>query len=187
EHYAASTYHALETRIEKRFSRNLTFLVSYTFSKLMDYSIGPFAGETLSADNTQNWNNLAAEWGSSLADMTHRFIVNTVYEIPIVRNRKGITGKVLAGWQIAGIYSAFSGGPLGITSNVNNTFSQGGGQRPSWTGVNPAVPNPTPNRWLNASSFSNPPAYSFGNAPRTFNGARSDGTRGLDVTLSKNT
>ncbi|MBI1789660.1 MAG: TonB-dependent receptor, partial [Acidobacteria bacterium] len=154
EHWASSTYHALETRLEKRFSRNLTFLASYTYSKLMDYAIGTFAGETLSADNTQNWNNLAAEWASSLADMTHRFILNAVYEVPFARDGRGVTGKLLGGWQVAGIWSSFSGGPLGITSNTNNTFSQGGGQRPSGNGVNPSVSNPTPERWLDRTPFS---------------------------------
>ncbi|MBS1828953.1 MAG: TonB-dependent receptor [Acidobacteria bacterium] len=187
EHNASSTYHAMESRLEKRLSRNLTFLTSYTYSKLMDYNIGPFAGETLSGDNVQNWNNLAAEKASSLADMTHRFIVNTVYELPLARNAKGAQGKLLGGWQMAAIWSSFSGGPLGITSNTNNNFSQGGGQRPNWNGVSPSVDNPTAARWLSAAPFSNPAPYAFGTAPRTFNGTRSDGTAGLDITFTKNT
>jgi len=187
EHNAASIYHAMESRLEKRFSRNLTFLASYTWSKLIDYNIGTFAGETLSGDVVQNWNNLAAERASSLADMTHRFIVNAVYEIPLARNSKGVAGKLLGGWQVAGIWSSFSGGPLGVTSNANNTFSQGGGQRPNWNGVSPSLPDPTPARWFSPAPFSSPPAYTFGSAPRTFNGSRSDGTAGLDFTVTKNT
>ena len=42
--------------------------------------------------------------------------------------------KVLGGWQLGVIWSGFSGGPLGVTSAVNNTFSQGGGQRSNWSG-----------------------------------------------------
>ena len=68
----------------------------------------------------------------------------------------------------------FSGGPLGMTSAVNNTFSQGGGQRPNWNGENPCVDNPTPQRWLDGSVFSVPAPYRFGTAPRTFGGCRSD-------------
>ncbi len=187
EHWASSTYHALEARLEKRFTRGFSMLASYTYSKLMDYGIGTFAGEDLSGQTFQNWNNLSAEWASSTADMTHRFIVNALYELPLARGKHGLTGAVLAGWQVAGIFSAFSGGPLGVTSSVNNNFSQGGGQRPDWNGKSPLAATPGPTQWLDSSVFTNAPAYAFGTAPRTFNGARGDGTRGVDLTFSKNT
>jgi len=95
--------------------------------------------------------------------------------------------KVLGGWQMGGIWMGFSGGPLGIGSNVNNTFSQGGGQRPNWNGTSPCVSNPTAERWLDSSVFTNPPAYTFGNLGRTLNGCRSDVTSQIDMTLTKNT
>ena len=186
EHWASSSYHSLLTRLEKRFTENMTFLASYTWSKLMDYGIGTFAGETLSGQNFQNFNNLAAEWSPSTTDMTHRFILNAVYELPTLKDSNPVLKHVVGGWQLGGIWSAFSGGPLGVTSAVNNTFSQGGGQRPNWNGVNPSVDNPTPQQWLDGSVFSNPAAFQFGTAPRTFNGVRSDGTNQLDMTLSKN-
>lgn len=185
--WANSNYHALETKFEKRYVSGLTLIASYTYSKNMDYGIGPFAGETLGASGYQNWNNLAAEFGSSTLDQTHRYILNSVYELPFFRGQQGLAKKVLGGWQLGGIWSGFSGGPLGVTSAVNNTFSQGGGQRPNWNGQNPCVANPTPARWLDASVFSNPPAYQFGNAPRTFNGCRSDGWSQIDLTFTKNT
>jgi hypothetical protein len=186
EHWASSSYHSLHTRLEKRFTENLTFLASYTWSKLLDYGIGAFAGEPLSGQNFQNWNNLSAEWSPSTSDMTHRFIFNAVYELPRLTDSSALAKHVLGGWQLGGIWSAFSGGPLGVTSAVNGTFSQGGGQRPNWTGVNPSVDDPTPQRWVDNSVFSVPAAFNFGNAPRTFNGTRSDGTGQLDMTLSKN-
>ena len=80
---------------------------------------------------------------------------------------------------------AFTAQP--INSTVNNTFSQGGGQRPNWNGQNACVSDPTPNRWLDSSVFSNPATYAFGTAPRTFNGCRSHGTAQVDMTLTKNT
>ncbi|MDX1981684.1 MAG: hypothetical protein SFV51_15555, partial [Bryobacteraceae bacterium] len=187
EHWASSTYHALESRLEKRLTNNFSFLASYTYSKLLDYGIGGFAGEDLSGQTFQNWNNMSAEWASSTADMTHRFILNAVYEVPFARNRKGLVGGLFGGWQIAGIWSAYSGGPLGVTSAVNNNFSQGGGQRPDWNGQSPLAANPRPEQWLDRTAFSNAPAYAFGTAPRTFNGARSDRTDGVDITFAKNT
>ncbi|MFB3827080.1 MAG: TonB-dependent receptor domain-containing protein [Bryobacteraceae bacterium] len=186
--WASSTYHALETKFEKRYASGLTLIASYTFSKLMDSGgIGPFAGETLGGGSIQNWYDLASEWGSSTMDQTHRYILNAVYELPLLRNRSTLAAKFVGGWQVGGIWMGFSGGPLAAASNVNNTFSQGGGQRPNWNGSNPCVANPTPDRWLDGSVYSVPATYSFGNAPRTFNGCRSDGTSQIDLTLTKNT
>lgn len=185
--WASSAFHAFEAKAEKRYTSGLSILAAYTFSKLMDYAAGPFAGETLGASAFQSHYNLAAEWSPSTLDQTHRYILNAVYELPFLRQSKTPAAKLLGGWQIGGIWSSYSGGPLGVTSAVNNTFSQGGGQRPNWSGVNGCLSNPTPQRWLDGSVFLNPPPYSFGNAPRTFNGCRSDGTAQVDFTLTKNT
>ncbi|MEO7143559.1 MAG: carboxypeptidase regulatory-like domain-containing protein, partial [Bryobacteraceae bacterium] len=45
---ANSTYHALEAKFEKRYSRGLTLLASYTYSKSVDLGIGAFAGDIIS-------------------------------------------------------------------------------------------------------------------------------------------
>jgi hypothetical protein len=94
---------------------------------------------------------------------------------------------VLGGWEAGIVASFYSGSPLGVTSAVNNTFSQGGAQRPNWNGQHPALSRPSPSQWLNPSVFSVPAPYTFGNAPRTFNGVRSDRTNNVDLSLHKNT
>jgi len=185
--WASSTYHALEAKAEKRYASGLSVLASYTFSKLMDYGTGPFAGETVGGSTYQSFYNLAAEWSPSVLDQTHRLILNAVYELPFYRNGSGVAAKFLGGWQLGGIWMALSGGPIGVNATVNNSFSQGGGQRPNWSGQNACVANPTPNRWLDSAVFSNPAPYAFGTAPRTFNGCRSDVTGQFDFTLTKNT
>ena len=185
--WAASNYHALLTKIEKRYASGLSILFSHTYSKQMDYGSGPFAGETIGGSSTQDNTNLRAEWSPSTLDQTHRFIANAVYELPFFKTRGGFTGRALGGWQLGAIWSAFTGGPLGISAATNNTFSQGGGQRPNWTGVSAKLDNPLPTRWFDTTQFSNPPAYTFGNAARTYGGLRSDGTAQIDITLTKNT
>jgi hypothetical protein len=185
--WAPSSYHALQVKLERRFSRGFTFLGSYTWSKLMDISTGPFNGETLGGGNLQDNNNLRAERGVSLLDETHRVVINGVYALPFFRSARGLAARLLGGWQAGVVFTAYSGGPLGVTSSVNGTVSQGGGQRPNWDGRNPALANPTPYAWLDPQVFSTPPAYQFGTAPRTFSGARSDYTRGADVSVHKDT
>lgn len=185
--FGVSAYHALQAKLEKRFARGVTTTVSYSYSKMMDDHHGGFAGEALSGGGFQNWNNRRADWAVSALDQTHRFIANAVYELPFQKDQKGALGRIAGGWQIGAILSAFSGGPLGISSAVNTTFSQGGGQRPNWNGVSSKLDNPTPDRWFDTSVFSAAPPYTFGNAPRTFGGSRIDGTGNLDLSLIKNT
>ncbi len=185
--WASSIYHGLAMKAEKRYSNGLTVLASYTYSKSMDYSIGTFAGEDLGGAGIQNHNNLRAERSVSTLDQTHRFIFNTVYELPVFKSGHGPAGKLLGGWQIGAILSAYSGAPLGMNSATNNTFSQGGGQRPDWSGVSAKLDSPTPQRWFDVTRFTAPPAYTFGNSARTYSGLRSDGARQLDTSLVKNT
>jgi len=169
--WASSTYHALAGKAEIRYPSGVSILVSNTYSKLMDFGIGPFAGESLGAGGFHNWANLAAGKSPSTLDQTHRFIWNAVYEIPWLAKRPGLAGQLLAGWPIGGIWSNFTGG----------------GQRPNWSSANPCVANPIPTRWLDSSVFSNPPLYAFGNSPRTFNGCHGHGTAQVHTTLTKNT
>jgi hypothetical protein len=185
--WGSSTYNALLVKVEKRYSRGFTFLASYTYSKLMDNSTGAFAGETLSGGaSTQDWNNLKSEWAPSTIDQTQRIVMSGVWEVPLAKTWKGAPGMLFHGWQLGAIASFLAGGPLGIVSNVNNTDSQGGGQRPNWTGVSAGIGNPTVSRWFDTSQFSNPPAYAFGNVARTLSDLRSNGVKNIDLTLSKN-
>jgi hypothetical protein len=184
--WGASMYQALQVKLEKRYSHGFTTLISYTYSKMMDDSAGAFSGETLGGGAIQDWNDLKAEWGTSTIDQTQRLIFNVIYELPFFHSQKGLTGHLLGGWELGIIGSFYSGSPLGVTSATNGTDSQGGGQRPNWNGVNPGISDPTPYQWFNTSVFSTPAAYTFGNAPRTYNGARSDWTRGADISLHKN-
>ncbi len=185
--WATSNYHSLQLKIEKRYARGFSVLGSWTYSKLMDYGIGPFGGETLGAGGLQNWNDLRSDWAVSTMDQTHRFVVNGVWALPFFKNSNRVVKTALAGWEIGAINSWFSGGPIGVGSAVNNTFSQGGGQRPMWNGVNPTLANPTVDKWFDTSVFSNAPSYTFGTASRTFSGLRTDITQQLDATFSKTT
>lgn len=184
---ANSSYHALQVKLEKRYAKGFTVLGAYTYSKLMDLATGGFSGEPLGGGAIQDYNNLAADWSVSSIDQTHRFIANAVYELPFWRDQKGAAGHLLGGWEIGVIASVYSGSPLGVTAATNNTFSQGGNQRPDWTGVSAQIPNPSPARWFDTTQFTAAPAYHYGNAPRTFGGLRGDGARNIDLSLHKNT
>jgi outer membrane receptor protein involved in Fe transport len=190
--WASSNYHAALISLQRRFSKGLTINGSYTFSKLLDYATGTFAGETLSAGGFQNFNNLRADRSLSALDAPHRLVLNGLYSLPFGAGRRfnpgSVAGVLVGGWEVAAIYSFQSGGPLLFSSVTNTNFSQGGGQRPNLIG-DPTLPDGerTLARWFNTSAFAAPAPYTFGSAPRSLGNIRSDRLSSIDVSVVKNT
>ncbi len=123
----SSNYNALVTELQKRFSNGLQFQMSYTWSKLMDFGSDLFSGETTTGTysspyyfvtNTNNRN----EYGPASFDHTNSAKANFVYQLPFLKNRKGLLGEVLGGWQVSGFYQAYSGHPLEVY-NGNTRFA----------------------------------------------------------------
>lgn len=185
--WATSSYNALQLKIEKRYAKGFTLMGTWTYSKLFDFGNGPWGGEALGGSAFQNWNNLTPDWSVSVTDQTHRVVLNGVWALPFFSKTTGFANRLLAGWELGAIFSNFSGGPIGVTSATNNTFSQGGGQRPNWSGASASVNGANPDRWLDTSVFSNPAPYQFGNVARTLSGLRTDITQQVDMTLGKTT
>jgi hypothetical protein len=189
--WGASTYNALQVRVEKRTSNGFSVNASYTWSKLMDNVTGGFSGQTLSGTGFQDNNNLALERSVSSLDIPQRFVAGYVWELPMGKGQKVFTGpvasRIVGGWQIQGITTYSSGEVLGVTTSVNTSQSQGGGQRPNWNGVNPALGNPSVGDWFNTSVFSQPATFTFGNVARTLAALRASPTENWDFSVLKNT
>jgi hypothetical protein len=73
-------------------------------------------------------------------DRTHVFQMGFVYALPWLRNATGVTGNVFGGWQVNGIFAAFSGTPYSITGTNNDLNCPGCGS--VFVDVN-ADPEPT--------------------------------------------
>src|SRR5262249_43302510 len=121
----SSTYHALESKVEKRLSNNLTFLTAYTWGK----SIDEVSQASLSFANDggiRNQNDRRAEKSRSGYDIAQRLVMSFTYDVPFARNLTGGAAKfLLDGWQILGINSFNTGFPFTVTALTN--FSNAGG------------------------------------------------------------
>jgi hypothetical protein len=107
---ASGSYHGLLEKLEKRFSRGLTFLQTYTFSKTMFSSFA-----CCGADRHNNPYNWAAEKGLAETDQRERFTSGWLWELPFYRTKSGFSGRVLGGWQINGTLVAETGLPFYAT------------------------------------------------------------------------
>jgi hypothetical protein len=144
-----SNYNAFTAKAEKRFSRGLTFLSSFTWSKAIDQGTEELLDGGQGAATPYD---LSIERGLSTLHRKFNFVMSTVYELPFGKGRGHLTSGpaswILGGWQVGGLLSLSTGMPIGHTVNVNNQ-NLGGVVRGDWV-RNPNLPSDqrTIDRWF---------------------------------------
>ncbi len=190
----SSTFHSLQTKLEKRFSSGFSTLVSYTWSKCLD---GP--GTEQGTSPVYYLDNLNK--GLCGFDVPHNFVSSYIFELPFGKGRRYLASApravefVLGGWQWQGINTFQSGVPYTVTISNDRANTGAGGQRPDslartveprdlgcwyFTSANPACRTLLPNQ---ADTFVLPANFTYGNAGR--NTLRSDGLVGFDMSMIK--
>src|SRR5215207_8474128 len=106
EYNGSNRYHALQLQAMKRFSRDLSFNATYTWSKLREQL------SYLNPSDTELENRIGTD------DRPHRFTLATVYRLPIGRGRafgkemNKVVDAVIGGWQLNGTYEWQQGQPI---------------------------------------------------------------------------
>ena len=170
-----TNYHGLYAKLEQRFTRGLSYLVSYTRSRLMDDASSVFDASILTgpvanfpvADSF----NRKLERDYSTGDIPHVFVASAVWDV--------------RGWTLTGILTLQSGVPIAVAQATNsNAFAGFGTQRPNINGDRelPGDERGT-SQWFDTSVFSAAPQFTLGNASR--NPVRGPGYRNLDVALMR--
>lgn len=101
-------YHSLQTKVDKRFSHGLTFLWSYTFSKLMD-------NNTTSIINERHYRSV------SQLDQRHVMRFGLNYELPfgpgkaLGESSSGVLARLIEGWSLSAWITGGSGSPLSVS------------------------------------------------------------------------
>jgi carboxypeptidase family protein/TonB-dependent receptor-like protein len=182
-----SNYNSLQLRAEKRFSRGLTFLASYTWAHALDIA----SNADLGAQNGGDFRYfIHPEWeyANSDFDVRRRFVFSYLYELPIGRgkpvfgNAHGVSNQIIGGWQIGGITSVSSGNSFTIL-NANGVANSDGQQRPDLIGNVHATPC-VPGKFFNTCAFGEPALGTFGNVRR--NSVQGPGYQIWDFSLFKN-
>src|SRR5262249_7700089 len=130
-----SRYKGLWVSVNQRMFKGLQFNASYTLSKSTDYNSLNSQGIVI-----QDSYNPADNLGPSDFDARHRFVINTIYELPLKGNR------LAEGWQLGLILQSQTGNPINVLTNIN-TFTGVATLRPDLVG-NPNIIG-SPNQWFN--------------------------------------
>jgi outer membrane receptor protein involved in Fe transport len=112
-----SNYNGLSVNLQKRFSQNYEFLVSYTWSHAIDDSTDVVS----TSDAPQNNFNPNAERSTSTFDQRHRFVLSGLYNTA----RLGGTGWVPALFSnvtVAPIFEISSGRPFNVLTGEDTNF-----------------------------------------------------------------
>jgi len=167
--HANSIYHAGQVRITRRFSRGMSAVALYTYSKSID-DASSFTGGG-SGTLVQNPLDLSAERGLSTFDQRNKFSLTYLLSSPVgihgLWRNGGWKTRALSGWTLSGTFTANSGTPLTalVSGNLANTggIAAFGSSRAEATGLSIGAGGYP---YFNLLAFTTPPAGEFGNAGR---------------------
>jgi hypothetical protein len=158
---AYSNFNSLQVSAQ-RSAANLTFQASYTFSKSLDDASG--AGGFYHGP-PEDSRNLRLDYGRSDFDIRHRFTITYAWRIPAPSGASGWLHALTANWQVNGITTLQTGGPINITLPSDNSGTGEFKDRPNLVG-NPFVAFNPLGPYLNPAAFAQPLPGTYGNLGR---------------------
>ena len=154
----SSEYHALQLKVQRRPSRGLWYLVSYTYSNATRVVPAPEIGGNYTYERQpQPW------------DIRHLFAASYGYELPFgkghrwLSDSRPIVNGIVGGWQFQSIINYRSGLPFTPTISRDVANIGVGGQRPNRIGSG-RLDNPTIAAWFDKTAFVVPAPFTFGDS-----------------------
>jgi len=112
--YLSSSYHSLQFAINRSFSHGLMLKGAYTYAKAIDYT------------DEDGWASVGWNWAPVFQrnravagfDRAHNLQMGWVYELPFgagkMMAKSGPAKYILGGWQVNGVFSAYTGTPFSV-------------------------------------------------------------------------
>jgi len=148
-----SNYNALQVSVTRKMSRGLAFTSAYTWSHTLDFRSSWHAltsgasADWLNAMGSSGYsydpNKIFLEYGSSSFDIRQRWVTSLSWELPWLKDQRGVAGKFLGGWQANYNVSLQSGFPFTV------------GARRDYNGDGIRSDRPDTPSWGNTRSFTN--------------------------------
>jgi hypothetical protein len=189
-----TSYNGVTFRIEHRMSHGLSWLASYTRSKLIDEASSVFDASIQTGPQTvaqlADTYNQEADRDYSNGDMPHVFTSSIVWNLPVGHGRafdpQGFLGGLARDWSASSVIMLQSGMPIAVTQTNQNAFAGFLIQRPNLVeGQDPELPTHERNeqRWFNTAAFKAAPIFTLGNATR--NPVRGPSYRNVDLAVAR--
>lgn len=125
---ATSDYHALQVKFQRRLSRGLQALASYTFSHSIDIaSTDAFANYL---NTPASFGNANKDRGDSDFDIRHAFTGGVTYSLPTPGSAPAVRA-ILGGWSLDGLVLARSAPPVDLIGAIFETAGTALAPRPN--------------------------------------------------------
>jgi hypothetical protein len=105
---ANSNYNSLQASLTKRMGRGLSMTHAYTWSHAID------EGSGLRVQGNGNIYNRAFDRGNAEFDFRHRYAGSFLYELPFLKNQRGLRAALAGGWGFSGVVAVQTGPPINI-------------------------------------------------------------------------
>lgn len=169
---AASIYHALQVRVQRRFARGLMVYGLYTYGKSIDNASSIGGGAPIVVQDDQH---PELDRGLSSFDIRHQLRSGYLYELPFGERKhwahKGWQAAAFGNWSLSGSITAQTSTPF--TARVLGTAADSTGTGANFSERADQVGNPTlpgdqrgPLLFFNKAAFELPPSGRFGDAAR---------------------
>ena len=123
----SSSYHALQTKLDRRFSNGFATTTSYTFGKGMGFQTGDDGGLSF-------YINQRRDYARNDFDRTQTFVQSVVYDLPFGKGKRlatsGVAATIFGGWRVSSFLTWMSGLPLYFTAPGANLKASGNTQTP---------------------------------------------------------
>ena len=132
-----SNYHSLQAEVRRRFSGGLQFQADYTFSKALTNASGAVGNNQSDLTSWRTLRDKQLDYMRSAQDQTHRFVFNSIYDLPFGRGRRylsdtnGFVDRVLGGWTAGTIVVWATRPPWFIASNRTTVNQFNAGNNPA--------------------------------------------------------
>jgi hypothetical protein len=159
-------YQALQIKAQRPFASGFNFLIGYNYNRARNDEFFDGVDTFL--------NNLTLQ---DSPNARHKFNIGGIYEVPFGKGRHfgtavhPVVNHILGGWALSGIWQYVSGEYLRMPAAI--------------VSGNPAIDNPTRDRWFDTSKVTRQPDFTRRTNPLQWSGFTGPGIRSLDVTLGK--
>jgi hypothetical protein len=181
---AVAHYNGMLLSLQHRYSHGFTFGMNYTYSNCI--SDTDFGAALATPANSQPFNR-HADWGPCVFDTRHNFNISST-AMSSVKGGNPWMNRLLSRWQVAPLFHAASGQPLGTTVGKDNSLTGLGQDRPVQVLSNPYPASESCSfapcvQWLNPAAFQPNALGGYGTLGR--NALRGPGYVGFDVAVSR--
>lgn len=180
-----ASYNAFQFKLRRNTSKGLSYIVSYTWSKVINLGCDGFFGAE--GCFVQQVYNLKSDRSVAGFDIPHLFSANATYDLPFGPGRQFSSDSkalnaIIGHWSLNGILTLRSGEPFSVGASGDIANIGGNSERANIVG-SPYPANRTIAQYINTSAFQVPAQYTFGNSGR--NAYRLGSFSNIDMSLMR--